>query len=56
MQTVALQSITLNIRGFQRWFPPKYIENTFEAIQSTFRSLEMHSKPGALKFVFVQLS
>ena len=27
----------------QRWFPPKYIENSFQAIQSTFR-LEMHSK------------
>ena len=34
---------TLN-RGTQRWFPPKYIENTFQAIQSTFRYLEMHSK------------
>ena len=31
-------------RGTQRWFPPKCIENTFQAIQSTFRSLEMHSK------------
>ena len=27
-----------------RRFPPKYVENTFYAIQSTFRSLEMHSK------------
>ena len=25
-------------------FPPEYVENTFQAIQSTFRSLEMHSK------------
>ena len=25
-------------------FPPKYTENTFQAIQSTFRSLEMHSE------------
>ena len=32
------------IRGTQRWFPPKYIENTFYVIQSTFRCLEMHSK------------
>ena len=31
-------------RGTQQRFPPKYIENTFSAIQSTFRSLEMHSK------------
>ena len=31
-------------RGTQRRFPPKYIENTFSAIHSTFRSLEMHSK------------
>ena len=23
---------------------PKYIENTFQAIQSTFRSFKMHSK------------
>ena len=30
-------------RGTQRRFPPKCIENT--AIQSTFRSLQMHSKP-----------
>ena len=31
-------------RGTERRFPSKYIENTFPAIQSTFRSLEMHSK------------
>ena len=31
-------------RGTQRWFPPKYIENTFKAIQSTLCYLEMHSK------------
>ena len=31
-------------RGTQRRFPAKYIENTFSAVQSTFRSLEMHSK------------
>ena len=31
-------------RGTQQWFPPKYIENTFKAIQSTFRSPEMHFK------------
>ena len=31
-------------RGTQRQFPSKYVENTFQAIQSTFRSLEMHSK------------
>ena len=32
-----------HIRGTQRRFPPTYIENTFQAIQSTFRTLEMHS-------------
>ena len=31
-------------RGTQRRFPPKCIENTFQATQSTCRSLEMHSK------------
>ena len=34
----------LRVKGTQRRFPPTYIENTFQAIQSTFRSLEMHSK------------
>ena len=29
-------------QGTQRRFPPKYIENIFQAIQSTFTSLEMH--------------
>ena len=32
------------IRGTQRGFPHKNIENTFWVIQSTCRSLEMHSK------------
>ena len=33
-------------RGTQGRFPPKYMytENTFQAVQSTFRALEMHSK------------
>ena len=31
-------------RRTQRRFPPKYIENSFQAIQSTFRSLKMYSK------------
>ena len=31
-------------RGTQRQFPSKYIENTFQAIQSSFRSQEIHSK------------
>ena len=35
---------TIKLRGTQRQFPPKCIENTFQAIQSTFRCLEMHSK------------
>ena len=30
--------------GTQRRFPPKYIENTFYAIQNTFGSLEMYSR------------
>ena len=30
--------------GTERLFPPKCIENTFKAIRSTFRSLEMHSR------------
>ena len=34
----------LYIRGTQRRFAPKYIENTVKALHSTFRSLEMHSK------------
>ena len=33
----------VNSRGTQRRFPPKYIENTFQAIQSTLKSLEMYS-------------
>ena len=33
-----------HIRGTQWQFPPKYIENTFSAIWSTVRSLEMYSK------------
>ena len=32
------------LRGTQGKFPPKCIENTFQAIQSTFSSLEMHFK------------
>ena len=31
-------------RGTKRRFPPKCIEKSFKAIQSTFRCLEMHSK------------
>ena len=38
------QHINITIRGTQRRFPPKYIKNTFKAIQRTFRSLEKHSK------------
>ena len=33
-----------DFRGTQGRFPPKYIENTFLAIQSRCGSLEMHSK------------
>ena len=32
-----------SVRGTQRRFPPKYIENTFQAVQRTIRSLEMLS-------------
>ena len=32
------------IQGTQQCFPPKYNEKAFRAIQSTFRSLEMHTK------------
>ena len=31
-------------RGTQRRFPSKYVENTFQAIQSSFRSQEKHSR------------
>ena len=31
------------IRGTQRRFPPKCIEHTFSPMQSTFKSLELHS-------------
>ena len=44
-------------RGTQRRFLPKYIKNTFKVIQSTFGSLEMHSKrslSGAKKFASVR--
>ena len=37
-------TLRAEVRGTQRLFPPKYIENTFYAIQGNFRSLEMHSK------------
>ena len=35
---------TLACGGTQRRFSPKYIENTFLAIQSTFKSLEIYSE------------
>ena len=38
------QNVTIIIRGTQWRFPLKCIANTFQAIQSTFSSLEMHSK------------
>ena len=44
---------TLACGGTQRRFPPKYIENTFWAIQSTLKSLEMS---GAIKSVSVRSS
>ena len=36
--------IKKDTRGAQQPFPPKYNENTFKAVQSTFRSLEKFSK------------
>ena len=33
-------------RGTQLWFLPKYTENAFQAVQSSFRSLETHFKGG----------
>ena len=36
--------VLVHVGGTQRRFCPKCIENTFKAIQSTFRSLEMHSQ------------
>ena len=46
-----------SIRGTQRRFPLKYIENSFQAILSTIRSLEMRAKwTGAIKFVCVRSS
>ena len=40
----AQESIKTENRSNQRRVPPKFIKNTIEAIQRTFRSLEMHSK------------
>ena len=42
---------TLACGGTQRRFPPKYIENNFFAIQSTFKSLEMYSEWRYKKFI-----
>ena len=36
--------IWVSIRSTQRRFPPKYVKNIFQAIQSSFRFLEIHSK------------
>ena len=41
---VAFMLLPTKDRDTQRRFPPKCIENAFSAIQSTFSSLEMHSK------------
>ena len=41
---VAFMLLPTKHRDTQRRFPPKCIENAFSAIQSTFSSLEMHSK------------
>ena len=43
---------TLACGGTQRRFPPKYIENTFLAIQSTFKSLETYSEWRYKKFIW----
>ena len=44
-----------SIRGTQRRFPPKYIENSFQAILSTIRSLEMRSKSQRYKICMCQV-
>ena len=36
--------IWVSIRSTQRRLPPKYVKNIFQAIQSSFRFLEIHSK------------
>ena len=41
--------IILKTQGHPTWFPPKCIENTFKAVQSTF-DLKMHSKQRLHKF------
>ena len=38
------EKLRISYRDSQRRFPPKCIENSFWPIQSTFRSLEIHSK------------
>ena len=38
-------------RGTQRRFPPIYMNKNCQAIQSNFRSVELHSICGAIKFV-----
>ena len=40
---LTVQEENLYNRNTQRRFPSKYIENTLKAIQSTLRSLEIHS-------------
>ena len=45
-------SLCSMFRGTQRRSPPKYIENYFQAIQSTFRSLKCIPR-SAIKFVSV---
>ena len=42
-QKALLSKMTL-FRGTQRRFPAKYVENTFQAIQSSFSSQEIRSK------------
>ena len=44
------------IRGIQPRFPPKFIENTFQAIQSIFLDLQKCILSGAIKFVSVRSS
>ena len=38
-----MQQLSRSIRGTQWRFPPKYIESSFYAVQSTFTSQEIHS-------------
>ena len=43
-ETALDRGIRITFRGTQQRFPAKDVENTFQAIESSFRTLEIHSK------------